>query len=123
MKTIFIVDDEYSIVESLTDLLVEEGYRVGSAINGREALAAISTQHPDLVLTDLMMPAMDGRQLIASMRAHPDLRNIPIILMSAASLPRNLEEFAGVPVFRKPFQIDALLAEIARLLAAADATP
>lgn len=118
MKTIFIVDDEYSIVESLTDLLVEEGYRVASAINGRDALAAISVQRPDLVLTDLMMPAMDGRQLIANMREDPALREIPVILMSAASLPRNLDEFAGIPVFRKPFQIDALLAEIARLLAA-----
>lgn len=117
MKTIFIVDDEYSIVESLTDLLVEEGYRVASAINGREALAAISAMPPDLVLTDLMMPAMDGRQLIAAMQGDPALREIPIVLMSAASLPRNLDEFAGIPVFRKPFQIDALLTEIARLLA------
>jgi len=117
MKTIFIVDDEYSIVESLTDLLVEEGYRVASAINGRDALAAISVQHPDLVLTDLMMPAMDGRQLLAHMREDPDLREIPAILMSAASLPRDLDEFAGIPVFRKPFQIEALLDEIARLLA------
>lgn len=121
MKTIFIVDDEYSIVESLTDLLVEEGYRVASAINGRDALAAISSSPPDLVLTDLMMPAMDGRQLIAGMSADPKLRDIPVILMSAASLPRNLDDFAGIPLFRKPFQIDALLSEIARLLAAAPA--
>lgn len=118
MRTIFIVDDEYSIVESLTDLLVEEGYRVASAINGREALAAISAVPPDLVLTDLMMPAMDGRQLIAAMQGDPALREIPIVLMSAASLPRNLDEFAGIPVFRKPFPIDALLAEISRLLGA-----
>lgn len=118
MKTIFIVDDEYSIVESLTDLLVEEGYRVASAINGREALAAISAMPPDLVLTDLMMPAMDGRQLIAAMQGDPALRELPVVLMSAASLPRNLDEFAGIPVFRKPFPIDSLLAEISRLLGA-----
>lgn len=116
MRTIFIVDDEYSIVESLTDLLVEEGYRVASAMNGRDALAAISAKPPDLVLTDLMMPALDGRQLIAALQENADLRAIPIILMSAASLPRNPSEFAGIPVFRKPFQIDALLAEISHLL-------
>jgi two-component system response regulator VicR len=117
MRTIFIVDDEYSIVEALTDLLVEEGYLVVSAANGREALAAITAKPPDLVLTDLMMPTMDGRQLVAQMRRVPTLRRVPVILMSAASLPRVPIEEPEIPVFRKPFEIDVLLAEISRLLA------
>lgn len=116
MKTIFIIDDEYSIVESLTDLLIDEGYRVASAANGREALTAITAHPPDLVLTDLMMPAMDGQQLIAALRGSPALQQIPVIVMSAASAPRGLGDWTGVPVFRKPFEIDALLAAISRLL-------
>lgn len=117
MRTIFIVDDEYSIVEALTDLLVDEGYLVVSAGNGREALMAMTARPPDLVLTDLMMPAMDGRQLVLHMRRDESLRRIPIIFMSAASLPRGSEEWPEIPVFRKPFEIDSLLAEISRQLA------
>jgi CheY-like chemotaxis protein len=120
MRTIFIVDDEYSIVEALTDLLVDEGYLVASAGNGREALTAMSERPPDLVLTDLMMPAMDGRQLILHMRRDPALRAVPIVLMSAASLPGGPEEWQDIPVFRKPFEIDGLLAEIRRLVGPPD---
>src|SRR5689334_15693825 len=112
MRTIFIVDDEYSIVEALTDLLVDEGYLVASAGNGRDALTAMSEHPPDLVLTDLMMPAMDGRQLVRHMRLDEVLRRIPIILMSAASLPSGPEEWPEIPVYRKPFEIDDLLAEL-----------
>jgi CheY-like chemotaxis protein len=119
MKTILIADDEYSIVEALTDLLVDAGYRVVSGENGRAALAVIAEHRPDLVLTDLMMPGMDGRQLIRALRGMSGMQDTPVILMSAAYTPLGREEWPGITVLRKPFDIDMLLREIDRLLAEA----
>jgi len=59
-ETILIVDDEFGIAEFLTDLLVDKGYRVITAANGKQALARIAEEKPDLVLLDFMMPVMDG---------------------------------------------------------------
>lgn len=112
MKTILIVDDEYSIVESITDLLTDEGYRVVAAANGREALDQIGAVRPDLVLCDIMMPVMDGRALLAALRADPALARLPVIMMSAAAAPLRPEEADGVPVLKKPFEIDLLLAHL-----------
>ena len=77
MKTILIVDDEYALVENLTELLQEEGYRVVSAANGKDGLERLQKEKPDLVLTDCMMPLADGRELVRSMQALPEFHWSP----------------------------------------------
>jgi two-component system response regulator VicR len=72
MKTILVVDDEYALVESITELLQEEGYRVVSAGNGRDGLAMLQKEKPDLVLVDFMMPIADGKELVGGMRSLAD---------------------------------------------------
>ena len=72
MKTILIVDDEYALVENLAELLRDEGYRVVSAANGTDGLARVASEKPDLVITDLMMPIADGRELVRGVRALAD---------------------------------------------------
>lgn len=116
MKTILIVDDEFGIVESLNEMLSEEGFAVSSATNGKDALRRIHEQRPDLILMDYMMPIMDGPEMMKAMQLDPALRDIPVLMMSSVprrNLPADCEP-AGF--LRKPFELDALLSELTRLL-------
>jgi CheY-like chemotaxis protein len=114
--TILIVDDEFGLAEMLREMLRELGYEVTLAMNGRLALEVLGEQPIDLVITDLMMPVMDGAELAAAIRRSESYRELPIVMMT--SLP------AVVPgadlydaVLRKPFTPDMLLAAMQRVLA------
>lgn len=114
MKRILIVDDEFGIVEALTDVLVDEGYAVSTARNGRQALVRIETEAPDLLITDYMMPVMNGPELIAELKARG--ARLPVVLMTAVDsqqLPPSLD--ADV-VLRKPFALDRLLRIVKKLM-------
>src|SRR6266852_2990631 len=99
MKTILVVDDEYFLVETLSALLETEGYRVVSAANGKDGLAQLVKESPDLVLTDFMMPVTDGLELIRGLHALPDFRSLPVVMMSAS---REDVALSGHPKDRAP---------------------
>ena len=118
MKTILLVEDEFGIAAALALLLEDEGYRVISAANGREALARLIDTVPDLVVTDLMMPLMDGAALGQALKANPSWQGIPIVMMSAVPETTLRQQFDGYTVFlRKPFPIPTLFEQLARILA------
>lgn len=117
LKTILLVDDEFGIVDVLAMLLEDEGYRVFSAANGKQGLERIAENRPDLVISDFMMPIMNGAEMARAIRADSIGPAIPIIMMS--SVPENSvrERFDGFDAFlRKPFKLPALLAAIGTLL-------
>jgi Amt family ammonium transporter len=96
---ILIVDDEPDVLFLLRLTLETAGYAVAEAAHGAEALAAIREARPTLLLTDLMMPVMDGRELIRQVRAAPETADLPIMLLSA-----NPDNSSGADlVMRKPF--------------------
>lgn len=111
---ILVVDDEVPITLLLRDILVDEGYTVLTAPEGQSALAVTATVHPDLIITDLMMPGMDGRVLCAEVHAQPPTADIPVIVMSAAYHPQPTDSFAAA--IAKPFSIDQLLAVVTTCL-------
>ena len=123
--SILIVDDEFGLAEMLREMLRESGFEVTLAINGRLALEILKEGKVDLVLTDMMMPVMDGAELALAMRSDGQHRDTPIIMMT--SLPTAFPQPAGLydAVLRKPFTPDLLLETMARVLANADedATP
>ncbi len=80
MKTVLVVDDEKRLVALLENYLNQEGYRVVSAFNGRDALAVARAENPDLIILDLMMPEVNGYDF---MRIHRSEQNTPIILLTA----------------------------------------
>src|SRR5688500_10532820 len=80
---ILIVDDESQNRELLDVMLGPEGYLIMTASNGEEALAAIATQPPDLILLDVMMPGRDGYQVTAELKGNLATRDIPVIVISA----------------------------------------
>jgi CheY-like chemotaxis protein len=101
-------------------MLRDSGYDVTLAINGRLALEILGEGSVDLVLTDMMMPVMDGAELATAMRNDDRYRATPIIMMT--SLPTAVLQGAGLfdAVLRKPFTPELLLKTMARCLAAAE---
>jgi CheY-like chemotaxis protein len=120
MKTILLVDDEYALLEVLSELLNDEGYRVVTAMNGKEALTRLQSENPDLLLTDHMMPIADGRELVRTMRQFAEFRSTPVVMMSATAKSTALSDAKGtieVSAFlNKPFDWDHLMDAIVRLI-------
>ena len=77
MTTILVVDDEHSIVEFLATFLQEEGYQVVTAHNGEEGLAGLAVTRPAVVLCDVMMPVLDGREMCRRMQAISQSATMP----------------------------------------------
>lgn len=112
--TILVIDDEEPIRLLIQDLLHLEGYMVLLAWNGKLGLTCAQECHPDLILTDIMMPIMDGYELSRRLHDDPHTAQIPVIAMSAAYSQR----YAGLfnAVIAKPFELLPLLALISAQL-------
>jgi CheY-like chemotaxis protein len=116
MTLILVVDDEMAILEILQELLTEAGYETAIAHDGREGLSRLAEQPPSLVLSDVMMPFLDGLDLARAIEANPAYRKIPVVLMTAGGqsvIAADVPHAAYVP---KPFDIDDLLGTLARVL-------
>lgn len=105
-KTILVVDDEPQIVDLLTCLLEDEGYRVRCACNGREAMGIIRDDSPELVISDVMMPAVNGLELMRYLERTGDAPTPKMILMSALGKPSAARE---VSFLQKPFDVEDML--------------
>jgi len=102
---VLVVEDDDGMLEAFRDFLEEEGYSVRCARNGVEALAVLRSEPITVVLLDLQMPVMDGRELRRHQLEDPRLAEIPVVLVTAN--PR--ETIEGLRVIRKPFDGDELL--------------
>ena len=115
MATILIVEDEEPVRELLGYILADAGHRAVLAIHGAEALELAAQDPPDLVLADVMMPVLDGAELCRRLKADPDTRAIPVILLSAAG--RHVAQGTGADAFlAKPFDLEDLDALVRRWL-------
>ena len=124
MKTphILIVDDEPNIVMSLEFLMRKNGYQVGIARNGAEALAAIDQLPYDLVLLDIMMPDVDGLEVCRRLRQNPDRADTKVIFLSAKSREADVQkgyEVGADLYIPKPFSTRQLMEKVRELLAVA----
>ena len=120
MSRILIVDDEPAILEAMAILLADEGYPVQTAPSGQVALEMIDYEPPDLLITDVLMPGLDGWALLARVRERtPDL---PVIVISAIerrdTRQREVLITDHTVFLRKPFALETLLALVHRLTAA-----
>lgn len=106
-RPILLVEDEPSLREILARVLEQEGYRVLSAANGREALLRARDETPALVITDLMMPVLDGHELLE--RLDVVLPSVPVVVLSELDRPRLRGRLNVKRIMRKPVTLDALL--------------
>ena len=107
MSKLLIVDDEVAILEALTDILSVEGYEVLTAANGAEGLKRAGQERPDLILLDMMMPVMDGQEMLRRLKEDPQLKHTPVLVMSAGRVTK--AELQGHRFLAKPFELDDLL--------------
>lgn len=82
-KKILAVDDEKAIVRLVQVNLEREGYEVVTAYDGREALEKVASERPDLIVLDVMMPYMDGFEVLQQLKKSPETRDIPVIMLTA----------------------------------------
>ncbi|HET6284610.1 MAG TPA: response regulator [Polyangia bacterium] len=108
MKTVLLVEDDFEIRDILQDLLEAEGYDVIPAGNGRQALQFLAENRaagPDLVILDIMMPMIDGRQVLEVMQRDQALAEIPVIVISAIARETPVGARA---LLKKPFSLEKL---------------
>ena len=117
MKRILVVDDDFAVLEITKVVLEHEGFSVSTASNGEDALAMAMSEPPDVVVTDFMMPLMNGAELARQMRASPSLAPIPIVMVSATSAAE-VGSIDGLRIsfLPKPVTIDGLLQVIRKVL-------
>ncbi len=116
MKTVLVVDDEFDLTDTLRAILEGEGYRAETCFNGREALERLESAKPDLILMDLMMPALSGLEVLRTLREMPGMSNVPVVLMSAVAPCVKQEDYRWQGFLRKPFSLSALIATVERLI-------
>jgi len=119
MKRILVVDDEKDIVGLMEETLMLEGYIVKTALSGKECLAVVEDFEPDVIFLDLMMPVMDGREVLRKLHDRNILETTEVIILSAKLLDEDDEIWSmqGNPVhyIRKPISLAGLLQKIREL--------
>jgi CheY-like chemotaxis protein len=115
MATILVADDERPLRELLVAVFGAIGHRVLEARDGRQALELVAAERPDAIVSDVMMPVMDGVELCRRVKADAATSRLPIVLMSAAA-GRRVEGSGADAFVSKPFDLDELERLVGRLL-------
>ena len=120
-RRILVVEDQADNRRILRDLLTSAGYEVLEALTGEEGVAMAARERPDLILMDIQLPGMDGHEATRQIKAHPDLRPIPLIVVTSYALSGDdvkARDAGADDYVTKPFSPRALLAKVRQHLAA-----
>ncbi|MBN1123385.1 MAG: response regulator [Sedimentisphaerales bacterium] len=112
---ILVIDDEPNIVQTLQDRLEMNDYKVFTAGNGKEGLERFGEEHPDVILLDVIMPLMDGLEMLETLRKRPDGQDVSVIMLTARSQAQDIARAnaAGIDDYIvKPFDLSELLEKI-----------
>jgi CheY-like chemotaxis protein len=104
-KLALVVDDSMLIRHTVCRFLEDRGFRVEAASNGMEALEMLAGMRPDLIVTDLQMPKMDGHQFIRALKEKPQTSEIPVVILAGKNQPAQLEQSAARYVIYKDIDI------------------
>jgi DNA-binding NarL/FixJ family response regulator len=118
-KRLLVVDDDPGLLRAVAETLRAEGYEVTTARRGAEALACIAESLPDLIVSDIRMPGMDGYELVRNLRSSARTKLIPLVFLTAKdeTADRIAGFRSGVDAYlTKPFEPDELLAVVANIL-------
>ena len=118
-KKIVLAEDEPQIARLIEFKLKKEGYEVTWKENGEEALKAIKANKPDLILLDIMMPVMDGYEVLRRLKEDENLKSIPVIMLTARAQERDVVkgiDMGAEDYITKPFHPAELLARVKRIL-------
>jgi CheY-like chemotaxis protein len=116
---ILIVDDEPDYVSTIRCRLEWNNYEVSTASNGKEGLEKATAEKPDLILLDTSMPVMNGHEMLERLRQHPDMQQIPVIMVTALCEIQDIEKASRLGIsdyVAKPFDSAELVQKIANVL-------
>jgi CheY-like chemotaxis protein len=108
MTKILVVDDEPLIVALLAEIAAEYNHVIFTALNGKQAFEICLKENPELVITDIMMPGMNGYELCQSIKNHPRLKGTHVVMMTAGSFNPSLVEGQYHSFIKKPFNLDEI---------------
>ena len=120
MPKVLLIEDEAPIRTTLARFLKMEGFEVVTAADGAQGVAAAQSELPDVIVCDLLMPELDGYQVLSALRSDPRTARIPFLLLTASAAPE--EQAAGIgrgaaAFLTKPFHLDDVRAAIMRFVA------
>jgi CheY-like chemotaxis protein len=119
-KVVMVVDDEETLVTLVSAILSNEGYEVISASSGQECLDKLKKTKPDLIVLDMMMPGMSGREVCEKIRGDNNLKSIKIIFLTVAKFSEvgkdTLKRMGVLDYINKPFENEDLVRRIKKLL-------
>lgn len=118
-KHILIVEDTKDLLANIQELLAMEGYDVWTANNGKEGLQVLNKVVPHLIITDLLMPILDGFEFIRCVRALPSLDHVPVLVFSAMPSEENEAKVLKLGAnyyLKKPSTLEALLEAVTKLI-------
>jgi len=119
MEKILIADDEPDITRTISLMLESEGYEVITAEDGQDAINKAYADSPDLIILDIMLPLIDGRNVASTLKIDPRFKKVPIIFITAQTQKNDKESLKDSPAefcIFKPFDLDALKDKIDNLL-------
>lgn len=117
--TILVVDDEADLCSTIETRLKWNKFKVLTASNGQDGLEIAASEKPDLILLDNNMPTMSGLEMLARLHEDPDLKTIPVIMVTAACEPQKIAEASSLGIVdyvTKPFDFADLMEKIFRML-------
>ena len=119
-KKILVVDDEASLRELVSAILEQEGYDVVTAEDGRECLNKLRTMKPDLILLDMMMPGMSGREVCEKIRKDSKTKDLKVAFLTVAKFSESgkgvLSDMKVLDYITKPFDNDDLLKRVKKII-------
>ncbi|MEI8349083.1 MAG: response regulator [Candidatus Omnitrophota bacterium] len=119
MSKILIIDDEQDFVTVLSGRLKANNYQVITAHDGLEGLTYATTEHPDLIILDILMPGMSGFEVLKNLKRDPKTRRIPVLMLSAKGDTDSLfraEEFEATDYLIKPFDTQEFMAMVKKYI-------
>jgi DNA-binding response OmpR family regulator len=114
---VLVFEDDSGVRKMLGTALLFEGFNVQVATNGAEGLSYLRRKVPDLILLDLVLPWVNGIEVLAALRTEPKTEHVPVIVVTGtATQPHDLRGFGPIDIVHKPFDTDQLLALVAGVL-------
>jgi len=116
---ILLVDDEQDLLSTVSYRLKFAQYAVITASNGQEAIEKAIAERPDLILLDTNMPVMNGHEVLRELRADPELKDIPVIMLTARAAPEDISVASSYGIadyVTKPFDFNELIAKVSAAL-------
>jgi len=111
-KHVLLIEDEPNIIEAISYLLRQDGWRVTAHSDGASAVALVSSSMPDLLILDVMLPGRSGFDILRDLRADPNTRDLPVLMLTAKGQARDRETAEGIGVgqyMTKPFSNQDML--------------